>query len=125
MHLIQCTLTGPDGKDCVAWTSTWLTKRTPKLHGSHLQKIFALHRGLKSAKHHHHQITPILRVHFVQIQMKYGRRDNIRIFGVEEIIDEDVYERLVEVAKDIRLTVSKQDISVSSTALQKPRITPN
>ena len=40
----------------------------------------------------------------MQIQIKYGRRDNIRIFGVENI-DEDVYERVVEVAKDIRVTV--------------------
>ena len=40
------------------------------------------------------------------------RRDNILIFGVEDEIDEDVYERVVEVANDIGVTVSKQDITV-------------
>ena len=42
---------------------------------------------------------------------QFGRRDIIRSFGVEEI-NEDVYERVIEVAKDIGVTISKQDISV-------------
>ena len=42
---------------------------------------------------------------------QFGRRDNIRSFGVEEF-NEDVNERVIEVAKDIGVTISKQDISV-------------
>ena len=30
MQLIQCTGTGPDGKDCVAWTCIWLPKGIPR-----------------------------------------------------------------------------------------------
>ena len=44
---------------------------------------------------------------------QYDRRDNIRIFGLEEINDEDVYESVVEMANNIGVTISKQYISVS------------
>ena len=67
--LIQCTETGPDGKDRVAWTSIWLSKRIPKLNGSHFFVVFALHWGRKRAKQRNHQITPNFRVHFIQIQI--------------------------------------------------------
>ena len=43
---------------------------------------------------------------------RYGRRDNIRIDGVEVINEGDVYERLVELANYNGVTISKQDISV-------------
>ena len=43
---------------------------------------------------------------------QYCRPDNISIFAVEEINDEDLSERMVKVANDIGVTVSKQDISV-------------
>ena len=41
------------------------------------------------------------------LKEQYGRRDNIRILGLEENNDEDVYERVVEVANDIGVTISK------------------
>ena len=70
MHLIQCTGTGPDGKEFVAWTSICLSKRIVRNFMDRLfYVVFALHRGLKSVKHHHHQITPILRAYFQQIRM--------------------------------------------------------
>ena len=31
MHLIQCNGIGPDGKDCIAWTSIWLPNCCEKL----------------------------------------------------------------------------------------------
>ena len=34
-----------------------------------LYVAFALHRGLKSAKHRQHEVTPTLRVYFVQLEM--------------------------------------------------------
>ena len=43
---------------------------------------------------------------------QYRRRDNIRILGVDEINDEDVYERVVEMANDNGVSISKQKISV-------------
>ena len=42
----------------------------------------------------------------------YGRLDHICIFGVEEIYNEGLFERAVEVANDNGVTISKQDISV-------------
>ena len=30
MNLFQCTQTGRDGIDCVAWTSKWLSERIPR-----------------------------------------------------------------------------------------------
>ena len=67
MHLIQCTGTIPVGKDCVAWNSIWLPKRiSGKFMDRPFYVVFALRRGLKGAEHRHHQITPTLRVYFVQ-----------------------------------------------------------
>ena len=60
LHLIQSTGTGLDGKDRVTWTSIWLPElKSRNLMDRHFFVVFALHRGLKSAKHRHHQVTPM------------------------------------------------------------------
>ena len=43
---------------------------------------------------------------------QYGRRDNIRIFGVKEEADEDVYQKVVDVARKVGHQISKTDISI-------------
>ena len=43
---------------------------------------------------------------------QYGRRDNVRIFGVKEEADEDVYQKVVDVAMKVGHQISKTDISI-------------
>ena len=75
--------------------------------------VFALHRGLKrcktSPRSTNANFTSLFWADSIE---QYGRRDNIRFFGVEENTDGDEYDRLVEVTNDIGVTISKQDISV-------------
>ena len=44
---------------------------------------------------------------------QYGRRDNIRIYGLEETRNEDTTEKVVKLAADIGVTITANDISVS------------
>ena len=46
---------------------------------------------------------------FADSKEQYGRRDNIRISGVEKNNDEDAYERVVEATNEIGLTISKKN----------------
>ena len=43
---------------------------------------------------------------------QYGRRENVRIFAVEEETGEDVYQQVVNVVKGTGVEVCKSDISV-------------
>ena len=43
---------------------------------------------------------------------QYGRRDNIRIFGVPETPEEDPYEKVVQVAAQTGVQIRSEDISV-------------
>ena len=43
---------------------------------------------------------------------QYGRRDNVRIFGVEEAPNEDVYQAVIDVAEKAGCQVSRPDISI-------------
>ena len=43
---------------------------------------------------------------------QYGRRENVRIFGVEEQTGEDVYQQVVDVVKGTGVETCKNDISV-------------
>ena len=42
---------------------------------------------------------------------QYTRKDNIKIFGITEVVNEDTNEIVVNVAKDMGLTICKEDIS--------------
>ena len=44
---------------------------------------------------------------------QYGRRDNVRIFGLEETRNEDTTEKVVELAADMGVAITAKDISVS------------
>ena len=41
------------------------------------------------------------------------RRDNIRIFGLEEAADEHPYQKVLEVAQQVGLEISKTDVGLS------------
>ena len=58
-----CNGTGPHGKDCGTWTSILLPKHKTRVFMDRIFcVVFAVHPGLKNAKHRHNQITLILRV---------------------------------------------------------------
>lgn len=44
---------------------------------------------------------------------QYGRRDNVRIYGLEETKNENTTEKVVELAADMGVAISVNDISVS------------
>ena len=114
MHLIQCTGTGPDGKNCVAWKSIWLPKRRPInfMDRPFLCGFCAAARFEECKTSPPSKNADIMSLFCADSNEQHGRRANIRIFQVEEINDEDVYERVVKVAKDIGVTIPKQDIKV-------------
>ena len=43
---------------------------------------------------------------------QYGRRNNVRIFGEEEVPNEDVYQAVIDVAEKAGCQVSRADISI-------------
>ena len=127
MHLSQGTGSRPDGKDCVARTSIWLPKRIsrnfmdcPFLCG------FCAESGLEERKTSLPSNKAVITSFFcVDLIEQNGRHDNIRILEVEEMTGEDVYERVVEVANDIRVTTSKQHVSVwHRLPYRNPRFSP-
>ena len=92
---------GPaDDKDCLAWTSTWLPKQIPRkfmdctfLCGFCAASVFEECKTSPSSNN-----ADITSLFCADLNERYGRRDNIRIFGVEENYDEDVKERVVDAA---------------------------
>ena len=112
VHLIQCTRTGPDGKDCVA--SIWLPQRKARnFMDRHFFMWFCVASGIEKCK----TLPPsdnadITSLFCADSNEQFGRRDNIRISGVEKFNDGVVFERVLEVASDIGVTISEQDISL-------------
>ena len=99
MHLIQCTETGPNGKHCDAWTSI---RRTENFMDRPFSCGFYSASGFKEYKKSPPSNNADITSSFcADSNEQYGRRDNVCIAGVEEIIGVDVYERVVEVANDI------------------------
>ena len=104
MHLIQYTVRGPDDKDCYAWTSIKLRKRISS---------FCAASGFEECKTSRSSNNADLMSFFcAESNEQYGQLDNIRIFGVEDINDEVVYERVLEVANYMGVRISKRDSSV-------------
>ena len=103
MHHIQSTGTCPDGKDCVAWTSIWLTKRIPSnFMDRPFSRDFRAASGFEECKSSPpSNNADITKLFCADPNEQYGR-DIILIFGVE-INDENknVYERVVELTNDI------------------------
>ena len=89
------------------------TAQSEKLHGSPFFMWFCVASGIEKCK----TLPPsdnadITSLFCADSNEQFGRRDNIRISGVEKFKDELVYERVLEVASDIGVTISKQDISL-------------
>ena len=144
VHLIECN--GPGlGKGCVAWVSTWLPKKLPK---NFMKRKFlcGFCAAAEIEKLKEETVEQVKSVDEVKVKLannveqtksglaslfssdaveQYGRRDNIRIFGIKENADEDIYQEVINVAKCAGVNVTKSDISichrVPSRATDKPR----
>ena len=117
-HLIVCSGPGQDGNGCVAWVPVWLPTRLPKnfteqpfLCG---YCAFTEVEKLRKKTHGHSKVQETRLSHFFSSDEneQYGRRKNVRIFGVEEQTGEDVYQQVVDVAKGTGVEIYKSDISV-------------
>ena len=115
-HLIECTGKGQNGKGCVAWNPTWLPKKIPKgfmnrpflccfCAASEVSEL----REKQSQDSEQSPITGKLSSLFnADSNEQYGGRDNVRIFGVKEEADDDVYQKIFDVAMKVGHQISKQ-----------------
>ena len=119
MHLIHCTGTGTDGKDCVAWTSILLPNCIPKnFMGSLFSFGFCAALACKTSPTSNN--ADITSLFCADSNGQYGRR-NIRIFRGRGDVD-DLDERVVQVASD---DTQRCNQCMSSPTLQKNRTVPN
>ena len=54
-------------------------------------------------------LSPVIEADCIE---QYGRRENARIFGVEEEPGEDVFEKVVSVAEKAGVSITKNDVSI-------------
>lgn len=115
-HLFGCTGSSPDGSPCPAWVPTWLPKRVPR---GFMERPFlcgfcaaAEVAALKSAPAVNDESNKLFSLLQTDANEQYGRRDNIRVFGLEESPDEDPYEVMIGVAEKVGVELHKSDISV-------------
>ena len=120
-HLIECTGKGPDkGKGCQSWVPTWLPK---KIHKGFMDRpflcVFCAAAEVADLQSKLAKITEkpqisgeLSSLFNADSNQQYGRRDNVRIFGVEEAPNEDVYQAVIDVAEKAGCQVSRADISI-------------
>ena len=117
-HLIECSGPGHDGNGYVAWVPVWLPTRLPKnfTEWPFLCGYCAFTEVEKLRKETHGdskvQETLLSTLFLPDASARYGRRENVRIFGVEEQTGEDVYQQVVDVVKGTGVEICKSDISV-------------
>lgn len=121
LHLIECNGTGINGDGCVAWVSTWLPKKLPRGFNERrflcgycaASEVEALKQTLNNAPlSTETQSSGLASVINADAVEQYGRRDNIRIFGMEEASGEDTYETVIQAAAATGVNITRADISV-------------
>ena len=105
-HSIECSGPGQDGSGCVAWVPVWLSTRLPKnfTERPFLCGYFAFTEIEKLRKSAHGvskvQQTRLTNLFLSCANEQYGRRENVRLFGLEDQTGEDVYQQVVDVVKE-------------------------
>ena len=107
-NLVECTGPGVDGTGCVIWTNIWVPTLLPKnfsfLCGfcgvEELQKIQCSAAG---------DLSPAIEADSID---QFGRRENVRIFGVEGEQVEDVLAKVVSVAEKAGVSITENDVSI-------------
>ena len=119
-HLIECTGKGQNGQGCVAWVPTWLPKRIPKgflnrpflcgfCAASEVSQLCEKQSQVPEKSSISVELSSLFNA---DSNEQYGRRDNVRIFGVKEETNEDVYQKVIDVAEKTGYQISKTDFSV-------------
>ena len=117
-HLIECSGPGQDGNGCVAWVPVWLTTRLPKnFNERHFLCGYCAFTEVEKLRKEAHgdskvQETRLSNLFLSDANELYGRREKVRIFGVEEQTGEDVYQQVVDVVKGTGVEICKSDFSV-------------
>ena len=127
MHLIECNGDGVNGKGCVAWTSIWLPKKLPRGFNERrflcgycaADEVEQMKEKLAKSQQTSQPDQVLGSVLSSDAIEQYGRRDNIRIFGVADVQDEDPYHTVIQVASEAGVTINCSDIRVSSLANQE------
>ena len=115
-HLFGCTGRSPNGSPCPAWVPTWLPKRVPRgfMERPFLCGFCAAEEvaKLKTNPAPNDQASKLFSLLQSDAEEQYGRRDNIRIFGLDESPDEDPYKVVLDVANKVGVKIQENDISV-------------
>ena len=109
-HLIECTGPGVDGNGCVIWTNVWVPTQIPKNFFARpfLCGFCAFEELNKASRCTTEDLAPIIEADSIE---QYGRRENVRIFGVQEEPGEDVYAKVVSVAEKAGVQITANDVS--------------
>lgn len=109
-HLVECTGPGIDGSGCVIWTNIWVPMLIPKNFFS--RPFLCGFCAVEELKKHQcsapGDLSPVIEADSIE---QYGRRENVRIFGVEEEPGEDVFAKVVSVAEKAGVSITKNDVS--------------
>ena len=97
-HLVECTGPGSDGSGCVIGTNNWVPMLIPKNFFSRpfLCGFCAVEELKKNQCSAAGDLSPVIEADSIE---QYGRRENVRIFGVVEEPGEDVFAKVVSVAE--------------------------
>ena len=108
-HLVECTGPEMDGNGCIIWTNVWVSTLIPKNFARPFLGGFCAVEELQPKTSTVDDRWPIIEADSIE---QYGRRENVRIFGVEE--DEDVFAKVVSVAEKAGvkiITITATDVS--------------
>ena len=109
-HLIECTGPGVDWNGSVIWTNVWVPTQIPQnFFGRPFLCEFCAFEALnKASRCTTENLAPIIEADSIE---QYGRRENVRFFGVQEEPGEDVFAKLVSVAEKAGVQITANDVS--------------
>ena len=109
-HLVECTGPGVDRSGCVIWTNIWVPTLIPKnFSRSFLCGFCAVEELKKIQCSAAGDQSPVIEADSIE---QNGRRETVRIFGVEEEPGEDAFAKVVSVAEKAGVSVTKNDVSI-------------
>ena len=116
-HLVECIGPEMDGNGCIIWTNVWVPTLIPKNFARPFLGGFCDVEELQQKTSTVDDRSPIIEADSTE---QYGRRENVRIFGVEEEPDEDVFAKVVSVAEKAGVTIITTTANDVSTCHRLP-----
>ena len=134
-HLIECTGKGQNGKGCVAWI-LFSSQKIPKrfMNPSFLRGFCTVSEvsELREKQSQDPEQSPITGDFSSLLNsdsnLQCWTEDNIRKLGVKDDADKDVYQKVVDIATNVRHQILKTDIDIChlipSRCLKKEEMRP-